>query len=739
MKTLAAQRTDSIALNRPLELLIDREFLSRIFIFLILYITYSLSTIAMTPDASAKTVNCDFEVCEDNLLGSGSFEYCHDSWDFGSTTGYNYGTTYAMHGTYNFFIAPYNTSDTYAELSQMVSATPENEYTLSFYAGVHEAIHDQYVYLQFIDGSSNILDQSSVEINYDVTNTYDLQAYSLTGTAPSGTENVRVLGSVTKASGYSYAYLKLDGMCLTESEAECVELPSTDGCVSTNELYGFNFDSSEEGFTYQDDAFYSTSQPGYASGQRISSGGYQGGAIQVELGGLDSYDILNMSAAWEYTFNLSEASDVHISFQYEMDADDEYESDEHSEVLVSVDNVFYGSGGNDYIERIYGGGATGWTYYSVSLGTLSAGNHTLKLGGFNNKKTSSRENTLITFDDVKISEITDVSDFSWANSITWNGSSVQSTYRLKGTGTLYLEMDLPDDFHAGPITVDITDFYTWDGYEGREDITTQPYEQLRLDFYKDGNLVHQTGFTPDLEDGVCFADWRGSMGTFNAINGVDQVVIVHPEFDDSSLATSNSIIPVSLCLNYEINSSLPVSWLDFDAEWVGKNASLTWSTASEENASHFDVQRSIDGIQFETLGSVAAMGNTQDISSYTFMDKAALDKLSIYYYRLKQVDLDGKSTYSKIISLETVEGLTVSNLLDVYPNPAYGQVNLSLRQATDIQGVSILNALGQRVPVEVSVNRDQARVNLENLLPGHYYVRVETIYEQYTQSLFISK
>ena len=739
MRTLAEHRTEALALNRSDGLRVYKEYVSGIFIFLALYICFSYPVNAETPPLDQEQSTCEYEVCENNLLTAGSFEVCKTGWTFGSTTGFNYDTYYAMNGYYNIFIAPYYSSDTYAELSQTVSASPGEKYSLSFYAGVHDPVHDQYVYLQFLDSKGDVLEESSVEITYDVTGSYSLGSYNLAGTAPSGTENVRVLGSVTKATGYNYAYLKLDGVCLTKTEKECVELPSTDGCISTSELYTFDFDSDEEGFTYQDDVFYGTTQPAYASGQQISSGGYNGGALQVDLGGIDKNEIQNMSGAWEYTFFLSQATEIQVAFQYKMNAADWYESDEYSDVLLMVDNTFYGSNGNDYITRISGGGTVDWTYYSVSLGTLSAGNHSLKIGGFNNGKNGTGESTTITFDEVEISQVTSTSDFSWANSISWNGGSIQSTYRLKGNGVLSAELDLPSGFHVGPITVDITDFYTWDGYENRQNVTAQPNEQLRLDFYKDGNLVHQTGYTPDLADGVCFAEWRGSLGTFNAINGVDQVVIVHPELDDSSLPTANSIVPVSLCISYEINNSLPVSWLAFEAQWLGKNASLTWSTASEENASHFEIQRSIDGVQFETVGSIPATGNTQDISTYTFIDKAALSAFPISYYRLEQVDLDGKGAYSNIIGLKTSNRLAVTHSVDVYPNPASSRVNLSLRQGTSIQEVSLLNSLGQKVAIEAYLNGTDASLNLENIIPGHYYVRIHTLNNQFMEPLFISK
>ena len=65
------------------------------------------------------------------------------------------------------------------------------------------------------------------------------------------------------------------------------------------------FDSSAEGFAYADDTFRGTNQPSYASGNRITSGRYSGGALRVYLGGVNNTAINNMSGGWPTTINLS--------------------------------------------------------------------------------------------------------------------------------------------------------------------------------------------------------------------------------------------------------------------------------------------------------------------------------------------------------------------------------------------------------------------------------------------------
>lgn len=92
---------------------------------------------------------------------------------------------------------------------------------------------------------------------------------------------------------------------------------------------------------------------------------------------------------------------------------------------------------------------------------------------------------------------------------------------------------------------------------------------------------------------------------------------------------------------------LPIIWLDFDAFKDGNNVKLFWSTSSEKDASHFEIERSNDGMVFSTIGSVKAAGNSNSKKDYSFSDYSADNKQ--IYYRLKQLDLDGTFAYSKMI------------------------------------------------------------------------------------------
>ncbi len=93
---------------------------------------------------------------------------------------------------------------------------------------------------------------------------------------------------------------------------------------------------------------------------------------------------------------------------------------------------------------------------------------------------------------------------------------------------------------------------------------------------------------------------------------------------------------------------LPVVWGGFAGKRVNNSiVALQWRTMQEQNASHYNVQRSEDGIRFRTIAIVAAQGTTSSVSDYHFDDKNAT--AATLYYRLEQVDLDGSINYSSII------------------------------------------------------------------------------------------
>lgn len=169
-----------------------------------------------------------------------------------------------------------------------------------------------------------------------------------------------------------------------------------------------HFDVDADGFSYADDAFRATAQPAYASGTRVATGGVSGGALEIALGGIDDATITNMSGGWSRTFTLASSGHLLLSARIQVTQSSEYESNELSQGLVSIDGALVGTGTSDFISQVAGDGnggtprTTGFVQVTLDLGVRAAGSHRLTLGGFNNQKTLHDESTEILIDDVVV-------------------------------------------------------------------------------------------------------------------------------------------------------------------------------------------------------------------------------------------------------------------------------------------------------------------------------------------------
>lgn len=95
---------------------------------------------------------------------------------------------------------------------------------------------------------------------------------------------------------------------------------------------------------------------------------------------------------------------------------------------------------------------------------------------------------------------------------------------------------------------------------------------------------------------------------------------------------------------------LPVKWLSYEVKAVKSGNQLKWSTASELNSLHFEIEKSTDGISWKQVAVVKAKGNSNQRTDYDYVDQ--VKTASKTYYRIKQVDVDGRFEYSKILYIE---------------------------------------------------------------------------------------
>lgn len=174
-------------------------------------------------------------------------------------------------------------------------------------------------------------------------------------------------------------------------------------------------------------------------------------------------------------------------------------------------------------------------------------------------------------------------------------------------------------------------------------------------------------------------------------------------------------------------STLPVKLISFNGVAKNNDALLTWITASETNNKGFEVERSIDGRTFEYVNFVKGAGNSNKNLNYTLTDANILSKLAVVYYRLKQVDFDGKITYSQLVRI--TRNAESMNSMIVFPNPFNNEYNVSFNAAkAGIVTLETVNIEGKVVGTKTTTVTPGANtvpvVEAANLSAGVYFVRL---------------
>lgn len=181
---------------------------------------------------------------------------------------------------------------------------------------------------------------------------------------------------------------------------------------------------------------------------------------------------------------------------------------------------------------------------------------------------------------------------------------------------------------------------------------------------------------------------------------------------------------------------LPVELLRFKVARAGSTAVLNWATATESDNDYFSIERSIDGVHFETLGQVKGAGNSSVEQRYAYTDRKPLGGLN--YYRLRQTDFNGKTSYSAIESVQFDEQAAT---LTLYPNPVSKDLTVVLPVAMCV--VSVLDADGKTL-LRQEVNNETAKgatttVSLAGLSSGFYWVQVVGEGQVFTNKVFKSE
>lgn len=173
---------------------------------------------------------------------------------------------------------------------------------------------------------------------------------------------------------------------------------------------------------------------------------------------------------------------------------------------------------------------------------------------------------------------------------------------------------------------------------------------------------------------------------------------------------------------------LPVELTSFSAVAVAGSVNLNWTTATEINNSGFEVQKSVDGSSFITVGFVKGNGTTTEPRTYSFSDKQVTNSTQALYYRLKQIDFNGSFSYSGVVEV-VLDIPTEYALGQNYPNPFNpttkikysvphsGLVNIVIYDLTGQEVLTLLNEVKETGNYEV-------QLNATHLSSGVYFYRM---------------
>ncbi|HNP22584.1 MAG TPA: T9SS type A sorting domain-containing protein [Panacibacter sp.] len=170
---------------------------------------------------------------------------------------------------------------------------------------------------------------------------------------------------------------------------------------------------------------------------------------------------------------------------------------------------------------------------------------------------------------------------------------------------------------------------------------------------------------------------------------------------------------------------LPIKLANFSVQPDNNHVKLVWTTATELNNDHFDVERSADAASWKTVVTVKGNGTSSNAHNYQALDINPVKGMN--YYRIKQYDVNGKAYVSEIRSLKMFAG---NSSINVFPNPAKKNINFSIVNSLADAAVTLTNSNGKVIHHE-TIQNIQANINYSLKLntqpmPGVYILHLES-------------
>lgn len=293
------------------------------------------------------------------------------------------------------------------------------------------------------------------------------------------------------------------------------------------------------------------------------------------------------------------------------------------------------------------------------------------------------------------------------------GDIIENTTNFPGIQNFSVEPDVTPEATAGGYKVDHFIYTAPSTITTSKDyVAGTEYEIFSVDLIGDGKvnfeLVHSESYSPFY---LAITDGEGQ-----------DIAVTDPAayFFPATRATGTA--PARLFAQSLNDVPLPVNFLSFYTVKSGDAAKLTWTVENDLKNAYFEIQRSADGRQFTTISRVNALGNGRSTNSYETADAAFATAGNVSYYRIKQVDIDGTTTYSAIRNLNVDRKLALS----LFPNPARTTSKLVFDAAAAGKAtLSVRDAAGRQVQVnnfQIVKGVNQQTINVQNLPAGEYNV-----------------
>jgi len=269
------------------------------------------------------------------------------------------------------------------------------------------------------------------------------------------------------------------------------------------------------------------------------------------------------------------------------------------------------------------------------------------------------------------------------------------------------------------------------------------------------NTLYNLGLTIDIKNpGSTYSDhasfWFNNFGAilliedgsdFNAFYHTTNDLVTHfnqPYYLKMSRASFGTLATLA-----NVSEIVPVELASFSASVIQSRIILKWTTASELNNSGFEIERSIDNNIFVTIGFVEGNGTTTEPKFYSFEDLSPITENNTIYYRLKQVDFDGKFSYSKTINVE-FNLLEDFALKQNYPNPFNPSTIVEYNiQEAGLVSLKVFDVLGKEVATlvneEKAVGTHNVTFNAGNLPSGIYFYRINAGKFTSTKKMMLAK